>query len=151
MNYPTEKYILKVFNSSSNIISKHELIAEKGLHKINRNIIWNIKFNFFGDVINSYDHYFLSDALNEIRKVIEPKGFRILVKCSDYDASHSGGQADITAGTLIYKLNETDNQGHFIDYHIFEESDTNSVVTLEEQNKYRKEYFFKLRNKKNGL
>src|ERR1043165_2056668 len=129
-DYPAN-YKLKVFDLNSSNLTEHNLYVERSLHVANGNIIWKIKFDFNGGVIENENQYFLSESINRIREIIEPKGFRLLVKCSDHDAAHSGMQADMTAGTQIYKLKEKDKQGRFASYDVLEDSDINSVVSLE--------------------
>ena len=149
MNGQFEIYRLKVFDLSSNKITEHELITEQGVHPVNKNIIWSVKFDFYGESIKSQNQYFLSEAVNEIRKIIEPKGYRMLIRCSDYDAAHSGMQADMSAGTKIYKLNEINDKGKFISFDIFEESDIKSVATLADQKKYTEKILKKIKKNKN--
>lgn len=148
--YPTN-YTLKVFDLKSNKLTDHNLNVNRGLHATNGNIIWNVKFYFHSETIEIDNQYFLSDCINKIREVIEPKGFRILVKCSDYDAAHSGMQADMSAGTLIYKLKELDSKGQFASYDVLAESDINSVVSLKEQRKSKENILMTLKRKKKLL
>jgi hypothetical protein len=136
--YPAN-YTLKVFDINSKKVSEHNLTVNRKLHVTNGNAIWNVKFDFQGEVIENENHYFLSESINKIREIIEPKGFRILIKGSDYDAAHSGMQADMSEGTQIYKLMETNADGKYVSYNILTESDINSVVTLEEQKKNKGE------------
>jgi hypothetical protein len=73
------------------------------------------------------------------------------VKCADYDAAHSGMQADMSAGSKIYKLNLLDELRKKVDknknpvieasFHVFDESDVKSVTTLEKQKEFRIDYF----------
>lgn len=139
MEAEQKNYTLKVFDLNSNNITEHNLKVESGLHKTNGNVIWNIQFDFQGEKIESENQHLLSQSINKIREIIEPKGFRILVKCSDYDAAHSGMQADMTAGTMIYKMNELNEKGSPVSYDILAESDIHSVVSLSEQNKNRED------------
>ena len=57
-------------------------------------------------------------------------------------------QADMSAGTQIYKLEEKDNQGRFALYDVLEESDINSVVSLEEQKKNKEEFYNSMKHEK---
>ncbi len=138
-----ELYTLKVYDLNFNNTTDHVFTVEKSLHPENGNVIWNTKFTFNGELIESKNHYFLSQSINDIRKIIEPKGFRILIKCADLDAAHSGMLADMSAGTLIYKLNEAKKEGKPNSYSILEASDINSVVSIEEQVKFREEFYKK--------
>ena len=140
MKPETEYYKLKVFDLNSNKITESNLTVDRGLHPINGNVIWSVKFDFQGEQIESENLYFLSESINKIREIIEPRGFRLLVKCSDSDAKHSGMQADMSAGTLIYKMKETKTGGGYASYHVLAESDINSVVSLKEQKKNNEEY-----------
>jgi len=137
METEPKNYTLKVFDLNSNNITEHNLKVSRGLHKTNGNVIWNIQFDFQGNLIESTNLHFLSQSINKIREIVEPKGFRILVKCSDYDAAHSGMQADMTAGTQIYKMNKLNEKGNPVSYDVLTESDINSVVSLAEQMKNR--------------
>lgn len=46
--------------------------------------------------------------------------------------------ADMTSGTIIYKLKETDAKGKFARYHVLAESDINSVVSLGDQKRIKR-------------
>ena len=128
---PDQKnYLLKVYDMSSGKTSEHNLIVERSLHSKNGNVIWNTKFDFNNEIIEGQNQYRLPETINDIRKIIEPKGFRILVKCSDLDAAQSGMLADMSSGTLIYKLNETSQDNRPKSYDILEESNIASVATL---------------------
>jgi hypothetical protein len=148
-------YLIKVYETSTGQITVHQLKAEKGLHPENRNVIWDIEFDFFGDIFRIKGEYFLSAAMDKIRETIEPKGYRALVKCADYDAAHSGMQADMSAGTKIFKLSLVDGLKKRSDskknpiieatFHVFDESDIASVTTLQKQRHFRADYFDKKR------
>ncbi|MBK7569288.1 MAG: hypothetical protein KBF42_07180 [Chitinophagales bacterium] len=141
MNEYPKYYTVKIFELNSNKITKHKLFVDRALHATNNNIIWSVKLDFFAQILEIKDQYLLSESINRIREIIEPAGFRILVKCSDHDAAQSGMLADMTSGTIIYKLKETDAKGKFARYHVLAESDINSVVSLGDQ-KTNKENFY---------
>lgn len=151
-------FLIKVYDTKEGQVSVHELTTEEGLHTDNANAIWNVEFDFFGQQFQVTGEHFLSGAMDKIRAMIEPKGYRVLVKCADYDAAHSGMQADMSGGSKIYKLNLLDelrkqpdakgNPAIEASFHVFDESDIASVTTLEKQKEFRAEYFNNNNNKK---
>ena len=150
MSAEIEEYYIKLHDINSGEITEHLLTATSGLHEENGNVIWDVKFEFKNDSIHVENKYFLSEAMNKIREIVEPKGYRPLVICANFDASHSGMQADMSAGAQIYKLEKLEelrkNKSSInpiigASFHVFDESKIDDVVTLEEQEKYRKDYF----------
>ncbi|MBS1636881.1 MAG: hypothetical protein JST26_13270 [Bacteroidetes bacterium] len=139
---PEQKtFKLKVFHPGPGKLSEHTLFVEKGLHSTTRNVIWNTKFGFNDKIIEGRNEYFLSNAINDIRKTIEPEGFRLLVRCSDLDAAQSGMLSDMSAGTLMYKLRKTPGDTETNSYNVLDESTVDEVATLEEQKNFRALYF----------
>jgi len=141
-----KEYKLKIRSIESGVISTHTLRTIKGLHKDNGNIIWIVEFEFFNEVLISSTNYMLSNSIDQIRKEIEPKGYRLLIKWSEIDACQSGMLADMSAGTLMYHMNEIekinkkkDLSGKYPSYHILDETDFTKVVTLQVNKDYLKE------------
>lgn len=113
-------------------------------------MVWGIELHFFDKHLKATGEYLLSDAINNIREVIEPMQYRMLIKGADYDATHSGMQADATAGTYVYKLEKLDQLRNDASaqppyeeavFHVLEASSPEDVVTLEEQQSFKKNYF----------
>jgi len=146
MNKEIKSYNLKVINLETRDISQCELVTERGLHLVNGNIIWKAILKLKNEEMIVEGEYFLSSAINKIREVIEPNGYRILVKCSDIDAAHSGMQADMSAGTKIYKLKLLDNTSSKqnrkdAQFHVLDDSEEDSVGSLQEQKEFKKSFY----------
>jgi len=157
MNNEIKSYILKLHNLATRDISQCKLITQRGSHPENSNVIWNVTFIFNDEAIKVEGEYFLSSAIDKIREVIEPQGYRILVKCADIDACHSGMQADMSSGTLIYKLTLLDNISSSatskqnkkeVQFHVLADSEEDSVGTLQQQKEFRKTYYANRRSKR---
>lgn len=149
-----KEYKLKLGSIESEVTSVHALRTIEGLHEDNGNIIWKVEFEFFDEVLTSSKNYMLSDSIDEIRKEIEPKGYRILIKWSEIDAHQSGMLGDMSAGTLMYhmkeveKINKKENHsGGYPSYNILDETDFKKVVTLQVQ----KDYFEEVRAKRRKI
>ena len=146
MNSEITKYKIDFFNIESKAINQYELVIKEGRHSENKNVTWNCKFEFEGINIAIQDEYFLSGVMRKIREIIEPIGFRALVVCSEKNSSHSGMQADMTNGTMIYKL-ESEKNGSLKSFHVFEKSTIELAVSIQEQDDFAKNFYSELRNK----
>ena len=146
MNNELRSYTIKVLQLATQDISQGKLVAERELHPENGNIIWKVIFIFKIEELKVEGEYFLSGAIDKIREVIEPNGYRVLIKCADIDAAHSGMQADMSAGTLIYKLKllektKLSSNRKEAQFHVLDESEEDSVGTLQEQKEFRRTYY----------
>ena len=143
-------HTLKLLHLPTHTVTAHTITVSEALHPVNGNRIWNTQFSFNEEVIESKGVYYLYEAINHIREIVEPKGYRVLARCADHDAVSTGIQADMSAGTMVYKLKEIDAEGRYVSYHVLTESDIQEVVTLEEQKKNTASYYQSMNNKNNS-
>lgn len=146
MDKNISKYDIDFCKIESEEIFQYELVVQEGRHPENKNVTWNCDFEFEGKKIIIQNEYFLSGVMRKIREVIEPMGFRALVVCSEKDSSHSGMQADMTNGTMIYKL-KSDNNRSKESYHVLEKSTIELAVSIKEQDDFIKNYYSEFHNK----
>lgn len=140
------KHPIKLYHSESKKISQHELIVTRSLHPSNGNILWSIQLDFFGKPLNVDNEYFLSEAIDTIRQIIEPLSYRMLIKWCELDAFQTGLIADMSAGQSFYKYEIMKkakkrlfrkNRPNTATFHVLDEAAPEDVVSLEEQKKYR--------------
>jgi len=157
-----KEYQILVKSIETDAHTEHKLRTIEGRDRSNGHILWTIEFDFFNKVLRSNPDYMLSNALNEIREEIEPKGFRIGVRWAEIDAHQSGMLGDMSAGSLMYlgrEVDEINNKANHIggypSYHILEATSIEKAVTLDVQKKYlvewRKEYRKGLKPKRNWI
>ena len=154
MNGEIKEYLIKVKSIETEIESEHNLRTIESRNDLNGHILWTIEFDFFDKVLHTKPNHMLSSALNEIRKKIEPEGFRIGVRWSEIDAHHSGMLGDMTAGSAMYyarEIEEINKKANYSkgypSYHILEKTEFVKVVSLDDQNNYMKEWSEKLQEK----
>lgn len=143
MQPESTRHTVKLFNIRTSQVSAHNVFIERGLHPANRNIVWSLKFEYQGGYLIIEGEYFLLEAMNKIRQIIEPDGFRVLIRGADYDAIQPGMLGDMTAGRKVYKVEKLNDRGKYFVYDIFDESDIASVRSLEEQIEFRRQFHSK--------
>lgn len=141
------EYFIKIKSISTNQITTHKLTTIEG--RYNSHIIWTIKLEFVNRTIRTKSYYYLSDALNEVRKEIEHKGYRIGVRWAEKNAIQTGMLSDMSAGATMYYTHEVDEVNknpneNYKPYFILEEGNFKYIVTREKQLnhtiKWRKKY-----------
>ncbi|MEM6263194.1 MAG: hypothetical protein AAGI38_11850 [Bacteroidota bacterium] len=150
----TEKtYSIKLVNISTKEITEHKLLVIEGLHPENGNILWKVEFDFFGDKIEVGKEYFLSNAIDGVRRIIEPLYYRMLIRWCEIDAVQSGMIADMTAGRKFYKyeivkkvnlgsIKQRRSRYKKAIFSVLAEALPENVVSLIEQETYRNEKYF---------
>jgi hypothetical protein len=80
-------------------------------------------------------------ALLEFRRQIEPDGWRVLVNGARRDAWPSGMSAQMSGGTKLYLLPQGRKPAMRDVVETFDPAGSDDVVTVEEQSRFRDEYF----------
>lgn len=140
MKDDSTKYQIDFYNINTAETTTEELVVIEGVHPENHNITWSCDFTFKGERIIIKQEYYLSMLMYRIREKIEPQGYRALVICSELDAHHSGMQADMSNGSIIYKLESQEKEGSLKSFPVFGKSSIEKVVTIGEQKKFQKEF-----------
>jgi hypothetical protein len=87
-------------------------------------------------------------ALIDFRKLVEPKGWRVLCNGSRRDAWPSGMLAQMLAGASVYLLSRPDAERCYERLNTFDPADPRDVASVEEQIAWRDQFFASRRRRK---